>query len=65
MLQEHRPLINQSHVMSSPFPAPFKDLLEDQERIVCIEFQCRLLLSVDFVDILLLKVAIFFRNRQD
>ena len=44
---------------SSPLAAPFKVLLEDLQRIVCIEFQCTLLLSVLFVDILSLKVAIF------
>ena len=31
--------IDQLHVMSSPHAAPFKVLVEDQQRIVSIEFQ--------------------------
>ena len=52
-------VIHQMHVTSSPLAALFKVLLEDQQRIVCIEFQWKLLLSVDFLNILSLKVASF------
>ena len=52
------------HVTSSPLVAHFKVLLEDQQHIVCIEFQNRLLLSVHFVGILSLKVAIFLENAK-
>ena len=42
--------------------APFKVLLKDQKRIVCIEFQWRLFV----INLILsLKVAIVFENRQD
>ena len=52
--------MDQLHVTSSPLAALFKVLLEDQKRIVCIEFQWRLFLSVHFLNILSIKVAIFF-----
>ena len=55
---------NQFHLTSSPVVAPFKVLLQDQKRIACMEFQWRLLLSVYFLNILSLKVAMFFWKSQ-
>ena len=57
--------IDQLHVTSSPLAVPIKVLLEDQKRVVCIEFQSRLLLSLHFINILSLKVAICFGNRKN
>ena len=51
--------IDQLYVTSSPFAALFKVLLEDQKRIVCVEFQWRLSLSVHFLNILSPKVPFF------
>ena len=61
----HFSSLDQLHVTSSPLAVLFKVLLEDQKRIVFIEFQWSLSWSVHFLNILSLEVPFFFENRKD
>ena len=54
--------IDQLQVTSSPFAAPFISLMENQQHIVGMKFQCKLLFLVHLVDTSSLKVVFFFRK---